>query len=680
MASPVTLKPEDLDIHLAWMRQLAARILRDENLAYDAVQEACISALENPPPRGDALPKWLNTVVRTKAFRILQRNKREKELHRSMREISARYSSVQPSEPLEQVEAQLSVSRALDSLEEPLRTAVALYYGEGLTSAQVAKVMDSNASTVRNWVKKGRELLRVRLNQQTGGDHWRASLLCIVGLKMIPTGAAAPLPEPASSGPQPSGAGAPGGGWLSPSVAKLAIPALLAVTAIGVTYVLLPEPSSPAPANSRAIASSTEASGDASGTAAGAAALPAGESAALGESRRSLTEAAASTGVEAPAMSAWSRPIRVRAVDLEGHPLQRAPDGAFLEARAAPAAWPPGMLSELEEVDFQALGSTSAWSGNLLDTDLLGTLTLRSEPACHVHLVASGLIVDTLFLREWQPEIVFQVDTALLDARFGSIRFAVADASGTLRGDAQVLLKQQGLVQQLQPDSRSQWTREEAAPGWYSLAASLPSDPGTERHSSRFFLSPGEVLDLGTVSLGSAVPITGRLLGYLGEQATVAVMPAGEFQGDVHRPLDLHGWVVPVQADGSFAVPGTGLGSYLLVPLVEHLGSRRVVHAAVEVNTAIQQRIAVNLDSGTELTIQTEYPEGEHWVVRIQEEANGSVIAARRMVGAATWELRLPRGKYFLSAGNRHGTRGSGRFVMGEQALILQPNLFPFLR
>ncbi len=73
-----------------------------------------------------------------------------------------------PIESAEGVAAETAVDETLPvllSLPEKYKTALYLYYYEGYTSAQAARVMRKNESTVRTYLEKGRAMLKQRLTE-----------------------------------------------------------------------------------------------------------------------------------------------------------------------------------------------------------------------------------------------------------------------------------------------------------------------------------------------------------------------------------------------------------------------------------------------------------------------------------------------------------------------------------
>jgi RNA polymerase sigma-70 factor (ECF subfamily) len=132
---------------------IAHRILRDEALAEDAIQEAFVKIWRNAarfdPERGSALG-WVAIIVRRAAF-----------------DLCPREPVAEPADlPSEQPETEMlhpGLARALDSLPESHRRALILMYVYGLTHGELAARMDAPLGTVKSWVRRGATALRDKL-------------------------------------------------------------------------------------------------------------------------------------------------------------------------------------------------------------------------------------------------------------------------------------------------------------------------------------------------------------------------------------------------------------------------------------------------------------------------------------------------------------------------------------
>ncbi len=192
-----------------WVRRLARRLLYDESLADDVVQEVWITALRRPPSKPAALQAWLRTVVRSLAFRANRSERR-----RTRRERAAgKPDSVRAGDSVaERLETQSLLADAVRELDEPYRTVVYFHYFDERPLAEIARELGIPDSTVRTQLARGLERLRASLSRRHGREKWMARLLPLVlpGECLLP-----PLTpsvahgDPASSRSAPSSSSGP---------------------------------------------------------------------------------------------------------------------------------------------------------------------------------------------------------------------------------------------------------------------------------------------------------------------------------------------------------------------------------------------------------------------------------------------------------------------------------------
>lgn len=116
---------------------------------------------------------WLVSIVRHKALDHLRRS-RQTDRHASMddEEGEAAYAvaseAPDPSALLSAASTQLGLQICLEGLDAPLRQSLALAYYEGLSHPQIAGRLRAPLGTVKSWLRRGVERLRVCLNEQQG--------------------------------------------------------------------------------------------------------------------------------------------------------------------------------------------------------------------------------------------------------------------------------------------------------------------------------------------------------------------------------------------------------------------------------------------------------------------------------------------------------------------------------
>ena len=166
------IPPAALAEHLDFARRLARGLIDDADARDDAVQDACVAALEGPPRDPARLRGWLATVMR----RLSQRRRRT-DARRSERE--ARVARTSESPPSDDLVAAMDVHRrvvdALMDQPEPYRRTLLLHYFDDLTVTEIAAQEGEPVETVRTRLRRG--LARLRRELDVDPEHDRDSWL-----------------------------------------------------------------------------------------------------------------------------------------------------------------------------------------------------------------------------------------------------------------------------------------------------------------------------------------------------------------------------------------------------------------------------------------------------------------------------------------------------------------------
>lgn len=192
---PHAISPDVLLAHGEWVRALARRLLGDEALAEDVVQDTWVAALQPQRERVRNPARWLAAVVANISRRALRSRGREQVAGRP---VEAHTPS--PEEVLEREALRRRLVEAVLAFEEPYRSTVLLRYFEGLTSRQIAERSDLPPATVRTRLHRAIARLRSELKEEREERGLsRAQLLALAG---SPSGVAriAPAPEGAAAG------------------------------------------------------------------------------------------------------------------------------------------------------------------------------------------------------------------------------------------------------------------------------------------------------------------------------------------------------------------------------------------------------------------------------------------------------------------------------------------------
>lgn len=137
------------------VKSMAQRVLKDESMAEDVVQEVFVSFWSSPdkydPQRG-SLRTFLVTLAHRRAVDVVR-----SEEARSRREERQPEGGAQPTVDDEVWARTLSASvrQALDELAEPEREAIVLAYFGGLSYVEVAQRLGAPEGTVKSRIRSG---------------------------------------------------------------------------------------------------------------------------------------------------------------------------------------------------------------------------------------------------------------------------------------------------------------------------------------------------------------------------------------------------------------------------------------------------------------------------------------------------------------------------------------------
>ena len=159
-----------------FVRRLARSLVFDQDHVDDAVQDAWVAALRNPPKHRAAVPTWFGRVLTN-----LARRRSRDERRRSQREERVAASDALPStaDVLAREQQRQQVVEAVLGLPEPYRGTVLARFFDDLAPSEVARRRGVPAATVRSQLARGLEMLRQRLDHLHDGDRraWMAALL-----------------------------------------------------------------------------------------------------------------------------------------------------------------------------------------------------------------------------------------------------------------------------------------------------------------------------------------------------------------------------------------------------------------------------------------------------------------------------------------------------------------------
>ena len=147
---------------------VALRILRRQQLAEDALQEAFVSVWQ----RADSFigtechpMTWLTSIVRNRAIDTLRAQKSEVSLTREDHEnedeaqMEIEVEGPSPLQMLVSAADARQLRHCLDALEAGQRQSIALAFYQGLTHQELARHLEQPLGTVKAWVRRGLDKL-----------------------------------------------------------------------------------------------------------------------------------------------------------------------------------------------------------------------------------------------------------------------------------------------------------------------------------------------------------------------------------------------------------------------------------------------------------------------------------------------------------------------------------------
>jgi RNA polymerase sigma factor (sigma-70 family) len=154
----------------------ALRILNKQELADEALQEGFVSIWNNAgsyQPHLAAPMTWMATIVRNKAFDILRRTDSTVEIDADTFDQEVMHALEDPAAtPIESLQISgdaKALAGCFSTIEGLHRQVIALAFYHDLSHSEVASEMQLPIGTVKTWIRRGLERLKICLSK--GGMH-----------------------------------------------------------------------------------------------------------------------------------------------------------------------------------------------------------------------------------------------------------------------------------------------------------------------------------------------------------------------------------------------------------------------------------------------------------------------------------------------------------------------------
>jgi RNA polymerase sigma-70 factor (ECF subfamily) len=157
-----------VELYQDYLYAMAVRIVRERDLAEDAVQDAFFSAYRNLERfSGPSFRGWLTRITLNAAKDILRRRRRRPADPYPEWEDDSWQPPAPGAEGPEQVtllsQQRAALAQAMAGITDDQRTAIILFDVEGYDYAEIAKLTGVSVGTVKSRIHRGRMTLRERL-------------------------------------------------------------------------------------------------------------------------------------------------------------------------------------------------------------------------------------------------------------------------------------------------------------------------------------------------------------------------------------------------------------------------------------------------------------------------------------------------------------------------------------
>jgi RNA polymerase sigma factor (sigma-70 family) len=142
---------------------VAVNITKNKEMAKEAVQEAFIRVYKYIGQYDETkrFDPWFYQIVINECNRLLAKEANITRLNRSIGEGEEFASSEKQHQELKE---------AISGLHEMYRVPIILKYLRGFTEKEIAEALDANQNTIKTRLKKGKELLRIALDENVRGN------------------------------------------------------------------------------------------------------------------------------------------------------------------------------------------------------------------------------------------------------------------------------------------------------------------------------------------------------------------------------------------------------------------------------------------------------------------------------------------------------------------------------
>ncbi len=156
------------------LNSVVLKIVHRQEVSSDVLQEAYLQIWQNAGQYQPAIASpltWMVSIARYRALDKLDAERRHSshlELNESEQELG---STASPLLSIELDEKQKAFELCLEELSDKVKNAIRLAYLHGYSREMLSEMFDTPLNTIKSWLKRGVEVLKLCIERKHGHEH-----------------------------------------------------------------------------------------------------------------------------------------------------------------------------------------------------------------------------------------------------------------------------------------------------------------------------------------------------------------------------------------------------------------------------------------------------------------------------------------------------------------------------
>ncbi len=154
---------ENIRLYEKSMYSLAFSIVKNNADAAEVISESILRAYKNIQTlkKADSFKPWILRIIHNTAVEMIRKNSKIIPMEET--------PDIPDDSPENDITIRLSVREAVNSLKQPYRTVVILFYYENLSVSKIAQITSTNMVAVKKQLSRARKMLREILKEDFNG-------------------------------------------------------------------------------------------------------------------------------------------------------------------------------------------------------------------------------------------------------------------------------------------------------------------------------------------------------------------------------------------------------------------------------------------------------------------------------------------------------------------------------